>query len=68
MRSTEILARINAGELDLGLCFNPQGAPGYATEQLHKGRLLICSAKSTRSAKERNIDGLNILRSRAIRN
>jgi DNA-binding transcriptional LysR family regulator len=59
MRSTEILARINAGELDLGLCFSPQGGPGYATEQLHKGRLLICFGKKHPFNKERRIEVLD---------
>lgn len=58
LRSTEILSRVNTGELDLGICFSPQTGPNHEQELLHRGRLLICFGKKHPFLKDRRVEDL----------
>ncbi len=58
-RSGEVLARVGAGEVDLGICFSPQTGPNHEQEVLHQGKLIICFGKKHPFLKERRLEDLN---------
>jgi DNA-binding transcriptional LysR family regulator len=59
LRSGEVLARVGAGEVDLGICFSPQTGPNHEQEVLHQGKLVICFGKKHPFLKERRIEDLD---------
>lgn len=56
LRSGEIISRVSAGELDLGICFSPQSGPNYEQELLHQGRLVFCFGKKHPFLKDRRLE------------
>lgn len=58
LRSGEILSRVSAGEVDLGICFSPQTGPNYEQEILHEGKLVFCFGKKHPFLKERRMEDL----------
>ncbi len=59
LRSGEIISRVGAGELDLGVCFSPQSGPNYEQEVLHQGRLVIAFGKKHPFLKDRRVEDLD---------
>lgn len=59
LKSGEVLARVNAGEIDLGFCFSPHSGPQHEQECLHQGKLLICFGKKHPFLKDRRLEDLN---------
>jgi len=58
LRSGEVLARVNSGEVDLGVCFSPHSGPNHDQQVLHHGRLVLAFGKKHPFLKERNMDSL----------
>lgn len=58
LRSGEVLSKVSAGEVDLGICFSPQSGPNYEQELLHQGRLVICFGRKHPFLKERRLEEL----------
>lgn len=58
LKSGEVLARVNAGETDLGFCLSPHTSPSHEQETLHEGKLLMCFGKKHPFLKERRLDDL----------
>ncbi len=59
LRSGEVLARIGAGDIDLGFCFSPHTTPNVEQEILFEGRLLICFGRQHPFAKEPTVENLS---------
>jgi LysR family transcriptional activator of glutamate synthase operon len=60
VRSGEVLSRVNAGEVDLGICFCPHSAPNHKQELLHRGKLVFSFGKKHPFLKERRLQDLNL--------
>jgi DNA-binding transcriptional LysR family regulator len=45
LRSGEVLSRVNASEVDLGICFCPHSGPNHQQEIMHRGKLVFCFGK-----------------------
>jgi len=59
LRSGEVLARVNSGEVDLGICFSPHSGPNHEQEILHEGTLALCFSKKHPFLKDRKLEDLN---------
>lgn len=55
LRSEEVLSRVNAGEVDLGICFSPYAGPNHEQETIHKGKLVFCFGKKHPFLKNRKL-------------
>lgn len=55
LRSGEVLSRINASELDLGICFCPHSSPNHQQEIIHRGKLVFCFGKKHPFLKKRRL-------------
>jgi DNA-binding transcriptional LysR family regulator len=42
LRSADVIAKVASGELDAGICFNPQYHPHIESEEILKDRTLVC--------------------------
>ena len=58
LRSGEVISRVSAGEIDLGICFSPQTGPNHEQEVLHQGKLVFCFGKKHPFLKDRRIADL----------
>jgi DNA-binding transcriptional LysR family regulator len=58
MKSAEVLARVNSGEIDLGICLSPHSGPNYELETLYQGKLLLCFGKKHPFLKNRKMEDL----------
>ncbi len=59
LKSAEVLARVDSGEVDLGFCLSPHTGPHHEQEILHKGLLLLSFGKKHSHLKERKLTDLN---------
>ncbi|WP_032113860.1 LysR family transcriptional regulator [Candidatus Paracaedibacter symbiosus] len=41
LRSSDVVQKVSRGELDFGICFNPQSNPNFEEEVLHEGQLIL---------------------------
>lgn len=41
LRSSDVVQKVSRGELDFGICFNPQSNSNFEEEVLHKGQLIL---------------------------
>lgn len=60
LRSGEVLAKINAREIDLGICFCPQSDPNHEQEVIHTGRLVFCFGKQHPFLSNRRVKDLEL--------
>ncbi|MBX3708661.1 MAG: LysR family transcriptional regulator [Gammaproteobacteria bacterium] len=55
LRSGEVLSRVNASEVDLGICFCPHSGPNHEQEIIHRGKLVFCFGKKHPFLKNRRL-------------
>lgn len=58
MRSGEVMASVNSGEIDLGFCFSPHSGPNHEQEVIHEGNLILCFSKGHPFLKKQIISDL----------
>lgn len=59
LRSGEVLSRVSAGEVDLGICFSPHSGPNYEQEVLHEGKLVLSFGKKHPFLKDKRAEMLS---------
>lgn len=60
IKSGDVLARVNAGEVDLGFCLSPNSNPNIEQEILYEGKLLIAFGKKHPFFKNPSVEDLNL--------
>ncbi len=58
LRSGEVLSRVTAGEIDLGICFSPHSGPNHEQELIHQGKMVPAFGKKHPFLKDRKIENL----------
>lgn len=58
LRSGEVLSRVSASEIDLGICFCPHSGPNHEQEIIYQGKLVFCFGKKHPFLKKRGLKNL----------